>query len=218
MLYCLVLAGSIGVPTIALASQTQRMVLAPAGCHLLAPGGYADADAYCLDQSRSRPADGAALPAVLASLDEASVKIAGMPPLTLSQALARHFVEVSGRDSNRVLRLRNLTERTVEICVNGPTVVMGAGGEDTRDVERIRDQIKRLLRARAGAQEGSHEAIQQKLWAAVNASEAAESKRWTRDLGPSMTFPTSQKPASTGTRRTKCAAPADNVDVQVCTE
>jgi hypothetical protein len=216
-LSCIILAGLLGMSTAAFASDAQRMVLAPAACRVLAPGAYDDVDAYCLDQSRARPADGAILSTVPADVDDASVKITGMPPLTLSQALAQRIVEIAGRGSNRVVGLRNLTDRTVEICVDGPTVVMGADG-DTRDVERIRDQIARLLHAREGAQGDSHEAIQQRLWAAVNASDDAESKKSTRDLVPAVVFPPLQKPASAAPLRKKCAGRADNVDVEICTE
>jgi hypothetical protein len=212
------LAGSISISTAAFAADTQRMVLAPAACRVLAPGAYDDVDAYCLDQSRLNPASGAILAGVPASLDEASIEIAGSPPLTLSQAVARGIVEMTGQGSDRVVRLKNLTDRTVEVCVNGPTVVMGAGGSDTRDVESIRDQIARLLRQREGAQQGSHEAIQQRLWAAVNASDEAESKKSTRDLVPPVVFPGVQKPGSAGSSEKRCAGRADNVDVYICTQ
>lgn len=201
----------------AFASDTQRMLLAPTGCHLLAPGAYVDASAYCLDQARQRPADGVILSNVAASFDEAIVKIPGGPSLTLSQALTKRMVEIVGRGSDRVVRLRNLTDRTIEICITGPTVVMGAGEAGARDLARIHDKIERLLRT-PEAPDSAHEAIQQKLWEAVNESDRQESGKLTRDLAPPVLFPAPQKPAPSAAGQRKCAGETEKVDVKLCTE
>jgi hypothetical protein len=201
----------------AFAGDMQRMLLAPTGCHLLAPGAYIDASAYCLDQARQRPADGVILSNVPASFDEATVKIPGAAPLTLSQALAERMVEIVGRGSDSVVRLRNLTDRTIEICITGPTVVTGAGEAGMRDIERIHGKIERLLRT-PKAPDAAHEAIQQKLWQAVNESDQQERGKLTRDLAPSVVFPSAQKPAPSATGQRKCAGETEKVDVKLCTE
>jgi hypothetical protein len=135
----LVFAASFALSTAAFAADAQRMALAPSGCHILAPGGDEEVDAYCLDQSREPPAVDAVLSNVLPALDAATVKPAGAPALTLSQALAQHVIEIVGRASDRTLRIKNMTNRAVEICVTGPTVVMGApkcvGGTEMADVK-----------------------------------------------------------------------------------
>jgi hypothetical protein len=211
------LATSLALSGAAFAADTQRMVLAPAGCRVLPPGGYDDASAYCLDQARARPADGVILSDVLASLDEATVRVAGAPPLSLAEALARRVVEVVGRGTDRVVRLKNLTDQSVEICITGPTVVMGAGEAEAHDLARIGSEIKRLVRAPA-ADDGAHDAIQRKLWAAINDSDQQENKKMAHDLAPAVLFPSRQKPALSGTRQRKCAGDTEKVDVRLCTE
>lgn len=209
------LAVSLSLSSAALAADMQRMALAPAGCHVLPPGGYDDASAYCLDQARARPADGVILSDVMHSLDEATVRVAAGPPLTLAEALGQHVVEIVGRGTDRVVRLKNLTEQNVEICITGPTVVMGAGEVGAHDLEHLRAEIKRLVSAPA-ADEHAREAIQQKIWAAVSASDQQQSKEIAPD--PAMLFPSRQKPAQSGTSQRKCASETEKVDVRLCTE
>jgi hypothetical protein len=211
------LAGSIGLSTAALASDMQRMLLAPSGCRLLAPHGYDDISAYCLDQARPRPANDAILSNVPAALDEATVTVPGAPPVTLAEALAERIVEIVGRGDDNVVRMKNLTDRAIEICITGPTVVMGAGESGTRDLERIRGKIAKLLHEPEAGQ-GANRAIQQKLWEAVNESDRQEDKNLARDLDAPVLFPSQQKPAISGTSQRKCAAATETVDVKLCTQ
>lgn len=212
-----VLAVVASLPMPAAGAGLQRMVLAPAGCFVLAPGGYSDAAAYCLDQSRAPPPEGAILSNVSASLDRATVRSGGTASLTLAQALAQQVVRIEGRGNDQRLRLRNLTDRTVEICIGAPTVVMGNGETDTKDLDRIRGEIAQLLAhvpdpsdARAQA------ATQLKLWDLVNKTDQEENAALTRDLVPLPLLTHAPKPAVSAPGRGKCAAGPVGADVKLC--
>jgi len=206
-----------GAPDIAVASDMQRMLLAPAACRALTPGATADDNAYCLDQTRRPPVEGAILASVPAAFDKARVEIAGAGPMSLSQALARHLIEIEGGGSDRLLRLRNTSAETVEICIDGPTVVMGNGEAATRDIAALHDTISRLV-AHSGkaGDERAHADTQRKLWEAVSAAQAAERQQAAAEL---LTPTPSRVPAGTsGSSRAKCASGSETADVKLCVQ
>jgi hypothetical protein len=207
-----------GGPATVFASDMQRMVLAPASCRALPAGGTVEASAYCLDQSRLPPAEGAILASVPAGLENARVLIAGAPPLSLSAALARHVLEIEGSDSDDRLQLKNTGALPVEICIDGPTVVMGNGEGDARDLAALRGEIARLLsQAPPTADEHAHAQTQQRLWEAVNAAQAAARRQSARELLAPALAPAGTSGTS-GSSRKKCARGAEAADVKLCVD
>jgi hypothetical protein len=220
----ILLTALIGVSASAVASTMQRMVMAP-GCFVLSPRGFEDVSAYCLDQAREPPRWGAILSNVSTSLDHAVIKSADGSPVTLSQALAQRAVQIEGLGNRMQLRVRNLSDKTVEICIDGPTVVMGNGETDTSDLDKVRDEIGRLIAAghsrstgaesdNEGANGNGHAAIQQKLWNAVNKVDREGDVQLTPDIffGPLLS-PSAKEPASTVPRRARCVGRIDSVEV-----
>ena len=212
--------------TPALAADMQRMALAP-GCYIVSAGGVEDVSAYCLDQSRAVPHQGAVLASVATSLDAASVRIAGVPPMTLSQAVAAHVVQISGLGNDRRLEIRNLGDRAIEICIDGPTVVMGNGETYTADLDRISDRLAHLMASGKGRPTGSgrtavasadheHDAIQEKLW---NAVKAIHQRQTTEAIergvfGPLFPTHVAKKPSAVTANRVKCVGGTD--DAKLC--
>lgn len=213
VMLALALAGS-AAP--AAAAELQRMLLAPAGCFRLAPGAAADAAAYCLDQRRAPPPEGAILAGVPAAFDRTRVGSGGSPPLSLSQALAQRVVRVEGSGDDRHVRLRNLSGHAVEICIGAPTVVMGNGATAAPDLARIRGDIARLLaRAPAASDMRARAATQLELWDLVKRAGDEEDAALARELAPAP-LPPRPKPAAGGTDRKKCAAGTEGADVRLC--
>lgn len=223
-LFAMLLAASIGGTMPTSASDMQRMALVP-GCHVLPPGAFEDLSAYCLDQSRQPPREGAILSSVSTSLDKAVVKIADRAPLALSAALNAHVVQIEGLGNRRQLRIRNLGDRAVEICIDGPTVVMGNGETYSADLDKIRDRIARLLtpaksrsnvagRGDDGPETIAHTVTQQELWDAVNKVHRDESK----ESAPGIFFGPlpprdAKKPPSVVPNRANCAGRVDSAEL-----
>lgn len=209
-----------GAPDRAAASDMQRMLLAPAACRALAPGATAEASAYCLDQSRRPPVEGAILASVPAAFDQARVEIAGARPMSLSQALARHLIEIEGGGSDRLLRLRNNGAEAVEICIDGPTVVMGNGEAAARDIAAVSDTISRLVGEAGETGEAgdahAHADTQRKLWEAVNAAQAAE--RQQAAAGLLAPAPSRAPTGASGSSRATCARGTETADVKLCVQ
>ena len=214
-----VAAGGHGAP----AAEIQRMAVAP-GCYVLAPGQFYDVSAYCLDQSRAPPPLGAILSYVPADFDAAAIKPAGGAPMTLSEALTRGVVRIEGLGNRDRLRIANLTGGTVEICVTGPTVLIGNGETYAGDLEKIRGRLAGLLGSggKAGADPGNGGAgpktsanVQRKLWDAVNAADRAETEELSH-LFPVAPFALPDALPAAMSARTKCVG--DATSAKVCLE
>ncbi|MFZ0693292.1 MAG: hypothetical protein WAN51_03945 [Alphaproteobacteria bacterium] len=211
----------------AAATEVQRMVVAP-GCYVLSPGKFYDVSAYCLDQSRAAPAFGSILSYVPADLDNAAIKVAGGSPMTLSEALAQHAVQIEGLGNRQQLRIINPSGGTVEICVKGPTVLIGNGETYAGDLERIREKIDQLLKsagnnaAGVDSENGSVDSesranVQRKLWDAVNAADEAETQEPSRSIPAApLVLPETNGPSAGVPNRTKCIGDASIV--KICLE
>jgi hypothetical protein len=208
------------------AAGMQRMVLAP-GCYRLAAGKYDDVSAYCLDQSREAPRSGSILSSAPAGLGDTVIKAADGTPIALATALARHIVQIEGLGNQFQLRVRNLTDHSVEICVNGPSVVMGNGETYTGDVAQIYPQIAHLVaspgkqpagRARDGADSipPAHADLQQKLWEMVDKVETAEDKAWLQKnaVAPELRLPLPKAPV-VAPGQSECVGQASSLTICV---
>lgn len=203
----------------AAASDLQRMLLAPSGCFVIAPDGSVDAAAYCLDQSRAPPPVGAILAGVPASLDRTTVSGAGTAPLTLAQAVAQHVVRIEGLGDDRELRLKNLTGHAVTICIGAPTVVMGNGEIEARDLERVRGEIARLLAQQSAPSDAhAHSTTQLELWDLVRKADDEENAALAHDLAPSPNLPRTAKPGAGRSESQKCTAGSGGADVTLCVQ
>lgn len=152
----------------------QRMVIAP-GCYVLAAGQSYDASAYCLDQFRTVPPSGAILAYAPAALGDAAVKVGAEAPIPLPAALAKRLIQLEGLGDARHVRIRNLTQGRVAICVRSPTIIMGNGEDDTGDLPKLYGRISRILARPDGnphrtaseastADQSAHDRRQQNLW------------------------------------------------------
>jgi len=203
---------------------SQRMVIGP-GCHKLAPGGYDDVSAFCLDQSRAAPASGAILGSAPPTLGTAVVKVQDGAPVTLQSALSRHMIQLEGLGDDLHVRIRNLTDMQLEICIDAPTVVMENGDSYTGDLAKVYGQIVRILKPSPGdiAQSGKSDnaserdaraKTQAKLWTVVNAVDEAEAKEQGKTLpaGPFDT-PGESAPAWYFPNKSKCTGGTSSVEV-----
>jgi hypothetical protein len=183
----LILAAGLAKPA---AAETQRMVIAP-GCYHLAPGQYLDADAYCLDRRLAAPTAGAQLSNAPASLGVTEVKIGGGTAMPLQMALDRQIVRiegVGGEDFTRV-RVRNLTQSQVELCVYAPTVLTENQGDSIGDLHLAYDKIARILKpvpdSKASksdeASRDEHDQRQEAVWQSVEAANDETARRRAAD-------------------------------------
>jgi hypothetical protein len=124
----------------------QRMVLAP-GCYVLAPGGFYDVSAFCLDEGVPAPAPGTRLGSVPDSLGDTFIKMSDQSVVGLQAALETHLIRMEGLGGQNYFRVRvkNLTGHKLEICINAPTVVMGDEGYPTADLKKTYAQLVRVL-------------------------------------------------------------------------
>ena len=218
----------VSAPKPVLAADMQRMALAP-GCYVISAGGVEDVSAYCLDRSRAAPDEGAVLSSISTSLDDAAVRTAGEKPVTLSQAVAEHIVRISGLGSDRRLEIRNLGNRAVEICIDGPTVVMGNGETYTADLDAMRGRLAHLMAPEKGRANGAarapvasadreHDAIQEKLWNAVKAIHQRQTMEAIQHgvFGPLFPTHATRKPPAITANRIKCVGGTD--DAKLCVE
>jgi hypothetical protein len=200
------------------------MVMAP-GCYTLAPGDYDDVSAFCLDQSRAPPASGAILGNAPPTLGAAVLKVEGRSPITLQSALAQNMIQLEGLGDDLHVRIRNLTNTRLEICIDAPTVVMENGDSYTGDLAKVYGQIVRILKPSAGdtGQSGKSDSAserdaraktQAKLWTAVNAADEAEAKEKGRTMLPGP-FDTSGEsaPAWYFPNKSKCTGGTSSVEV-----
>jgi hypothetical protein len=212
------LAVAAGAGSPAVASDLQRMLLAPSGCFVIAPDGSVDAAAYCLDQSRAPPPEGAILASVPSSLDRTTVSGAGAPSLTLAQAVAQHVVRIEGLGEDRELRLKNLTGHAVTICIGAPTVVMGNGETEARDLERVQGEIARLLAQHPAPSDAqAHSTTQLELWDLVKKADDEENAAFARGLAPPRPQ-RAAKPAAGRSASQKCTAGSGGADVTLCVQ
>ncbi|MDR3517100.1 MAG: hypothetical protein P4M00_14905 [Azospirillaceae bacterium] len=151
----------------------QRMVLAPA-CSTMAPGGFADVAAYCLDQTQAAPPTGAVLSQAPEAFGNAVVRVGAGPAMTLAAALAQHLIVIEGLGVFRQLRIRNLTQDRLSLCSLTPTVVMGADGATGPDLTAAYGAIARLAGAPdTAASDRAGDPVQVEIWQAVAAGVAA---------------------------------------------
>jgi hypothetical protein len=205
---------------------SQRMVMAP-GCHVLAPGKYDDVSAFCLDQSRAPPASGAILANAPPTLGAAVLKVEGGPPIALQSALARHMIQFEGLGDDLHVRIRNLTDKRLEICIDAPTVVTENGDSYTGDLTKAYGQIVRILEPSAGdagrggesksaAERDARAKTQEQLWSAVNAADQAEAKEPGRTVLPGPLDSSGESaPAWYFPNKSKCTG--GTTSVEVCT-
>lgn len=162
------------------AKPFQRLVLAP-GCYVVAPGGFYDVSAYCLDESMPAPAPGVALASNAESLGQTVIKAAGVIT-SLPAAMRFGLVSLEGLGGADYLhvRVRNLSPNQIEICVTSPTILLGDEGYPTVDLKKIYPQLAGILTQAGGAASTSgsqdletHLKIQERIWAAVAAQQIA---------------------------------------------
>ncbi len=192
------------------------MILAP-GCLTIAAGSADDVSAYCLDQARAAPPSGALLADSSTALGETAIKLSGGRVLGLADALAQHLIQIEGLGNQSQLRVRNLSAEPIELCVKGPTIVMGNGETYVGDVAKIRDRVEKLVAqgtiqspGAAAAPNGAtgsdaHVQAQEKIWEEVNRIDRQENDDLSRAilLGPVFPF---DRPPLVLPGRSKCAA------------
>jgi hypothetical protein len=177
----------------------QRMLLST-GCYRIAAGSAEDVSAYCLDQTRAAPASGALLADSSTAVGETVIKLASGKSIGLDEAIRRHLVQIEGLGNQYQLRLRNLTGEAIELCVVGPTVVMGNGETYVGDLRRIRARIDKLVATgtasgpSAAAGSDPHAQIQEKIWEEVARSEREENEDLSRAILLGPVFPLRQAP------------------------
>lgn len=204
------------------------MVLAP-GCYALSPGKDDDVVAYCLDQTLPAPASGAILSDAPASFGDTVVKVDGGPSIPLQVALARRLIQIEGLGDHLRVRIKNLSQNELEICIKTPTVVMGNGEYYTGDLAKMYDQIVRIVRPPGGAARDDEGAdlemrakLQQKLWNAVKqfdetAAKAADQEIYD-ELSRRIFFDNPSLLDSAGLprsapNRSRCVGQSDSVEV-----
>ena len=72
----------------------QRVVLAP-GCYVIAPGGFYDVSAYCLDESMQAPAPGTTMAAAPDTMGKTVIKV-GSTVTSLQSAMQRGTIQLDG--------------------------------------------------------------------------------------------------------------------------
>ena len=193
------------------ASDMQRMMLAP-GCYTIAAGSADEVSAYCLDQTRAAPASGALLADTSTALGETVIKLASGKTVGLDEAIRRRLVQIEGLGNQYQLSVRNLTGSPIELCVVGPTVVMGNGETYVGDLRRARAEIEKLVAAgtKAGPGEAAgsslHAEIQQKIWDQVERAERAENRDLSNAILNGPIFPVRRPPLVVPSA--KCASDA----------
>ena len=208
------------VSTLAFASDMQRMLLSP-GCYRIAANSAEDVSAYCLDQSRAAPSSGALLADSSTALGATVIKLASGKSVGLAEAIRRHLVQIEGLGNQYQLRLRNLTGEPIELCVIGPTVVMGNGETYVGDLSRIRARIEKLVATGTASGPSSaagsdpHAQIQEKIWEEVARSEREENDDLSRAILLGPVFPMKQAPPVV-VRGSKCAT--ETTRSEVCFE
>ncbi|HVJ56020.1 MAG TPA: hypothetical protein VM689_26405 [Aliidongia sp.] len=124
----------------------QRMVLAP-GCYVLEPHAFTDVSAFCLDEEKPAPGHGVLLAYVPDALSDTSLKLADHRTIGLQEAIEKNVVRLEGLGGENYfhVRIRNLGDARIEICINAPTVLMGNSGYATADLSKIYAEIVRVL-------------------------------------------------------------------------
>jgi len=153
----------------------QRMVLAP-GCYVLEPHAFTDVSAFCLDEEMPAPGHGVQLASVPDALGDTFLTVNGKK-VGLDSALEQHLVRMEGLGGTDYfhVRIRNVTDKRIEICINAPTVVMGNSGYPTADITKIYGEIVRVLPKASDAPKSTGKdsdnaeleaalALQKKLW------------------------------------------------------
>ena len=155
----------------------QRVVLAP-GCYVIAPGGFYDVSAYCLDESMQAPAPGTELASAPETMGKTVIKI-GSAVSSLQAAMQHGTIRLEGLGGGDYfhVRVRNLSAGKIEICVTSPTVVLGDEGYPTEDLKKILPQIAEVMTQAGGtAQSGgtadleTHLKIQKRIWEVMAAA------------------------------------------------
>lgn len=199
------------------------------GCYALSPGKDDDVVAYCLDQTLPAPASGAILSDAPASFGDTVVKVDGGPSIPLQVALARRLIQIEGLGDHLRVRIKNLSQNELEICIKTPTVVMGNGEYYTGDLAKMYDQIVRIVRPPGGAVRDDEGAdlemrakLQQKLWNAVKqfdetAAKAADQEIYD-ELSRRIFFDNPSLLDSAGLprsapNRSRCVGQSDSVEV-----
>ena len=149
----------------------QRVVLAP-GCYAIAPGGFYDVSAYCLDESMQAPAPGTTMAAAPETMGKTVIKV-GSTVTSLQSAMQRGTIQLEGLGGADYfhVRVRNLSAGKIEICVTSPTVLLGDEGYPTEDLKKVYRQIADVMTQAGGtAQSGgmsdleTHLKIQKRIW------------------------------------------------------
>lgn len=149
----------------------QRVVLAP-GCYVIAPGGFYDVSAYCLDESMQAPAPGTVIAAAPETMGKTVIKT-GNAVASLQSAMQHGTIRLEGLGGADYfhVRVRNLSAGKIEICVTSPTVLLGDEGYPTEDLRKVYRQIADVMTQAGGtAQSGgtsdleTHLKIQKRIW------------------------------------------------------
>jgi hypothetical protein len=155
----------------------QRVVLAP-GCYVIAPGGFYDVSAYCLDEDMQAPAPGTELASAPDTMGKTVIKI-GNAVSSLQAALQHGTIRLEGLGGGDYfhVRVRNLSAGKIEICVTSPTVLLGDEGYPTVDLKKVYAQVAAILtQAGATAQSSGtadleqHIKIQKRIWEVMAAA------------------------------------------------
>lgn len=199
----------------------------------MSPGKDDDVIAYCLDQTLPAPASGSILSDAPASFGDTVVKVDGGPSIPLQVALARHVIQIEGLGDHLRVRIKNLSQNELEICIKAPTVVMGNGEYYTGDLAKMYDQIVRIVRPPGGVAGGAvrddegadletRARLQQKLWNAVKqfdetAAKAADQEIYD-ELSRRIFFDNpylldSAGPPRSAPNRSRCVGQSDSVEV-----
>lgn len=184
----IVAAALVAASSPGLSQPLQRMLVAP-GCYEVRPGDTADVSAYCLDEERRAPPNGAVLGRAPPGLGDAVVS-AGTESMSLASAIAAGSVRIEGLGEFAQVRLRNLTTRPLRVCFRAPTIVMGSDGAIGAlkgAYERIKEIVARHEPdAVASTAPKQRAETQRELWDLVTMAERAPPRKRVRP-GPAPT-------------------------------
>jgi hypothetical protein len=193
----------------------QRVVLAP-GCYVIAPGGFYDVSAYCLDESMQAPAAGTVIAAAPETMGKTVIKI-GSAVTSLQTAMQHGTIRLEGLGGADYfhIRVRNLSAGKIEICVTSPTVLLGDEGYPTEDLKKVYREIADIMTQAGGtAQTGgssdleTHLKIQKRIW------EVMATVRPKADAKDDGAWPAPAEGSKRGvTSPTECAGPPNSIVV-----
>ena len=193
----------------------QRVVLGP-GCYVIAPGGFYDVSAYCLDESMQAPASGTVIAAAPETMGKTVIKT-GNAVASLQSAMQHGTIRLEGLGGADYfhVRVRNLSAGKIEICVTSPTVLLGDEGYPTEDLRKVYRQIADVMTQAGGtAQSGgtsdleTHLKIQKRIW------EVMATVRPKSDAKDDGAWPAPAEGSKRGvTSPTDCAGPPNSVVV-----